>query len=223
MSKNLLGYQPYFNLTIGLFIIIVTGLACSNSQPAENIPIQNILPTLTPTSLPGTTADSAVQPEAIDQAPPVPPEEATSVETDPLETGQTDELTEDEAVTASDDPVVDDEAVEAGETAQNPEIIGSGPVVIIALDKVQEYVEIQNISDTPQDLTGWNIFSERDSQKCNLAGELKAGDTLRIWALAINAAQGGYNCGFSREIWHDTEPDTAILYNADDVETSRME
>lgn len=229
MCKNLMGYQPYVNLILGCSILLAVGLACNNSQPPENIPIQNILPTLTPTSLPGAESASETEPQATaDQAQTVPVEENTSANLPSEEAPSVDETsteanqTENEA--AQDQTTSqDNEAVEIDEATQNQTASGNGPIIITALDEIQEYVEIQNTSDTPQDLTGWSIFSEKDAQKCNLAGELKAKETLRIWALATNAAQGGYNCGFSREIWDDTELDAAILYNADDVEISRME
>jgi hypothetical protein len=79
------------------------------------------------------------------------------------------------------------------------------------------------VTDTTQDLRGWSFVSEKDSQKCNLAGVLEPGQLLRVWALASSAANGGYNCGFSQDIWDDVEPDAAVLYNAEGVEVSRMD
>jgi len=43
----------------------------------------------------------------------------------------------------------------------------------------------------------------------------------RGWALASDAGQGGYNCGFGSNIWNNSEPDAAVLFNADGQEVSR--
>ncbi len=70
---------------------------------------------------------------------------------------------------------------------------------------------------------GWNLLSEKDGQKCNLAGTIEPGQTLRIWALATQAAQGGYNCGFGQPVWDDQQPDFAILFNDIGVEVARKD
>jgi competence protein ComEC len=89
------------------------------------------------------------------------------------------------------------------------------------VDKRAEYVDIHNYGDQPQDLTGWVLVSERGNQECPLAGILNPGATLRIWALAEDAHQGGYNCGFDGPIWNNQERDPAVLYNARGQEVSR--
>lgn len=96
-------------------------------------------------------------------------------------------------------------------------------VVIVSVNDFEEYVDIQNTGNAPQDLAGWRLVSEREGQECVLTSVIQPGQSLRIWALLINADQEGLNCGFDQEIWHDTEPDAAILYNADRVEVSRLE
>jgi endonuclease YncB( thermonuclease family) len=92
-------------------------------------------------------------------------------------------------------------------------------VIIIAVDKREEYVDLQNIGDMDVDLTGWNLVSERGHQECYLAGLIKAGETLRVWA--GNSQQGGYSCGYSSPIWNNSQPDPAVLYNPQGVEVSR--
>ncbi|MEW6567021.1 MAG: lamin tail domain-containing protein [Chloroflexota bacterium] len=98
----------------------------------------------------------------------------------------------------------------------------NGPrVVITSLDPIAEYVDIQNIGDTPQSLDGWLLVSERGNQTCMLAGILEAGERLRIWA------DGGYevglHCRFPRNIWNNSEPDAAVLYNDKGEVVSRLE
>jgi hypothetical protein len=94
-------------------------------------------------------------------------------------------------------------------------------VVIVAVDKRAEYVDIQNIGGAPQDLTGWLLVSEKGDQKCPLGGVIQAGETLRIWAMAEDADKGGFNCGFDTNIWNNSESDPAVLYDAAGREVDR--
>ncbi len=94
-------------------------------------------------------------------------------------------------------------------------------IVILAVDKRAEVVDIQNIGVQAQDLTGWVLVSEKGNQRCSLGGVIEAGATLRIWAMAVDAGQGGYNCGFGENIWKNSEPDPAVLYDANGAEAAR--
>jgi Staphylococcal nuclease homologue/Lamin Tail Domain len=95
----------------------------------------------------------------------------------------------------------------------------SGLVVILAVNKREEWVDIQNTGSYEVDLAGWNLVSERGRQECPLSGILKAADTLRVWAMT---AQGdGYSCGYTSPIWNNSELDPAVLYNAQGIEVSR--
>lgn len=87
-------------------------------------------------------------------------------------------------------------------------------VVITAVDKREEFVDIKNTGDAPQNLAGWVLISEKGGQACGLGGVLEPGQTLRIWAMAEDAGMGGYNCGFGTNIWNNSEPDPAALYDA---------
>jgi micrococcal nuclease len=94
-------------------------------------------------------------------------------------------------------------------------------IVIATVDKRAEYVDIWNTGSVAQDLTGWELVSERGNQRCTLAGTLGPGDTLRVWALAKDAGQAGYNCGFRETIWSNSEPDPAVLYDDQGREVAR--
>lgn len=94
-----------------------------------------------------------------------------------------------------------------------------GPrVVIVAVNKREEYVDIQNQGDQAQDLGGWRLVSERGNQACGLGGVLEASATLRIWAMT---GPGGYNCNFGDNIWNNDESDPAVLYDNQGQEVSR--
>ena len=86
-------------------------------------------------------------------------------------------------------------------------------MVIVGVDKRAEYVDLENSGDQAQDISGWVLVSERGDQRCTLVGIIEAGAVLRIWARTADAGQGGYNCGFSSNIWNNSEPDPAVLYD----------
>ena len=96
----------------------------------------------------------------------------------------------------------------------------SAPIVeIIDVNKRDEYVDIQNMGNGDVNLSGWLLVSEKGNQSCPLSGTLKAGETLRIWAME---SQGdGFSCGFNTNIWNNSEPDPAVLYNPHGIEVSR--
>lgn len=94
-------------------------------------------------------------------------------------------------------------------------------LVIVAVNDVEEYVDIQNQGDQPQDLAGWRLVSERGGEACNLAGLIEPGATLRVRALLADQGQGGFNCGFTQNIWLNAEPDPAVLFDPTGREVSR--
>lgn len=96
-------------------------------------------------------------------------------------------------------------------------VIFGGTIIIIGVDKKEEYVDIQNIG-APVNLKGWVLVSERGHQSCELNGILQTKQVLRIWA---GTNEVGYSCGFLRTIWTDNELDPAVLYNPQGKEVSR--
>gem|GEM_PF-1715919 len=92
------------------------------------------------------------------------------------------------------------------------------PIRIINVDKVAEYVEIQNFTQAPIDLRGWRLVSEVGNESCGLRGTLDPNQVLRIWARRGNP---GFDCRLGREIWIDNAPDPAVLYNPQGEEVSR--
>jgi hypothetical protein len=73
-------------------------------------------------------------------------------------------------------------------------------------------------------LTGWRLLSERDGQSCTFEGvTMQPGESLRVWALLADIGRGGYNCGFTQNIWSNTEPDPAVLFNSEGIELSRLD
>ena len=94
---------------------------------------------------------------------------------------------------------------------------GDGGVSIVAVDKAKEVVTIQNNTEGLIDLTGWSLVSERGSESCKLGGDLQAGSTLRIWS---NTGDG-FSCNLTNAIWNNSEPDPAVLYDAENKVVDR--
>jgi hypothetical protein len=113
---------------------------------------------------------------------------------------------------ASVTPAPDSTATFPSSSLPTPE---GSPIQIDLVEKITEYVYIYNYGDQPQDLEGWVLVSDLGEESCSLSGVLQPGEGILIWALAADAAEDGYNCGFESEIWDDEAVDTAILYDAD--------
>jgi hypothetical protein len=106
------------------------------------------------------------------------------------------------------------------ETPEPTETPIEGPYVVIqSVDKVAEYVDIQNIGNQPQDLTGWKLVSEKGNQICWLYGIIEQNQTIRVWTNNPNG--DGINCGYGQNIWNNSERDPAVLYNALGIEVDR--
>jgi hypothetical protein len=103
-------------------------------------------------------------------------------------------------------------------TATIPVVVSGGAIVIVTVDKTDEYVDIQNIG-APVNLNGWLLVSERGNQVCRLNGIIQPKQVLRIWA---GTHETGYSCGFLRTIWTDSQLDPAVLYNPQGKEVSRF-
>lgn len=99
----------------------------------------------------------------------------------------------------------------------------AGSLVIIAVNYRDEYVDIQNLRDGQIDLVGWNLLSLKGEQNCPLNGVIRPGETLRVYALSEDAGQGGFNCGFGKNIWNNSERDPAVLYDPSGIEVSRLD
>ena len=99
-----------------------------------------------------------------------------------------------------------------------PTPTNASPVLIVNVDKVAEYAEIQNRTQAPINLRDWRLVSANGGETCELRGTLEPGEVLRIWA---RRGDPGFDCRLGREIWNDTETDPAVLYNARGEEISR--
>ena len=86
-----------------------------------------------------------------------------------------------------------------------------------------EYVEITNLGDQPQDLAGWVLMdiSEGYPSFTFLSYILAPGESIRVYTNEYHPEWGGFSFEYGRAIWHNTEPDVAVLYDNQDKEVSR--
>ncbi len=94
-------------------------------------------------------------------------------------------------------------------------------ISVTSLNKQAEYADIRNNTAEAIDLNGWVLVSELGPQRCPLGGVLEAGQTLRVWAMAEDSGEGGFNCGFGSNIWNNDDYDAAVIIDPNGVEVHR--
>jgi len=87
-----------------------------------------------------------------------------------------------------------------------------------------EYVEITNRGDQPQDLAGWVLqdISEGYPSFTFPSYILAPGKSIRVYTNEYHPEWGGFSFEYSRAIWNNSEPDVAVLYDSQGKEISRM-
>ena len=86
-----------------------------------------------------------------------------------------------------------------------------------------EYVEITNHGDQPQDLADWELkdISERYPSFTFSSYILAPGKSIRVYTNEYHPERGGFSFEYGRAIWNNTEPDVAVLYDKQSKEVSR--
>ena len=86
-----------------------------------------------------------------------------------------------------------------------------------------EYVEITNLGDQPQDLAGWMLrdISEGYPSFIFPSYILAPGKSIRVYTNEYHDEWGGFSFEYGRAVWHNTEPDVAVLFDSQGKEVSR--
>ena len=86
-----------------------------------------------------------------------------------------------------------------------------------------EYVEITNLGDQPQDLAGWALkdISEGYPSFTFPSYILAPGKSIRVYTNEYHPEWGGFSFEYSRAIWNNSESDIAALYNVQSEEVSQ--
>lgn len=78
-----------------------------------------------------------------------------------------------------------------------------------------EYVEIKNLGNAPQDLTDW-VLKDIDEGYPSFtfpSYTLQPGETIRVYTNEIHPEWGGFSFGYGQAIWNNSDPDTAALFD----------
>lgn len=86
-----------------------------------------------------------------------------------------------------------------------------------------EYVEITNLGNEPQDLAGWVLkdISEGYPSFTFPPYILDPCGSVRVYTNEIHLEWGGFSLDYGKAIWNNKEPDIAALYDAQGQEVSR--
>ncbi len=86
-----------------------------------------------------------------------------------------------------------------------------------------EYVEITNLGDQPQDLARWVLMdiSEGYPSFTFPSYILAPGKSVRVYTNEYHPEWGGFSFEYGRAIWNNSEPDIAVLYDSQGIEVSR--
>jgi competence protein ComEC len=85
-----------------------------------------------------------------------------------------------------------------------------------------EYVEITNLGTDAVDLTGWVLKDVSGNPSFTFPSYiLQPGKSIRVYTNEIHDEYGGFSFGSGTAVWNNSNPDTAVLYNAQGQEISR--
>jgi len=87
-----------------------------------------------------------------------------------------------------------------------------------------EFVEIVNFSDKPQELTGWVLKDITDGYPSFTFPQyiLEPNAVIRVYTGEIHPEWGGFSFDYGKPIWNNDTPDTAALYDAQGQEIWRQ-
>ncbi len=86
-----------------------------------------------------------------------------------------------------------------------------------------EYVEITNLGEQPQNLAGWKLkdISEGYPSFTFPSYILAPDESIRVYTNEYHPEWGGFSFEYGRAIWNNSEPDVAVLYDSQSKEVSR--
>ena len=82
--------------------------------------------------------------------------------------------------------------------------------------EADEYVQLFNPGAGPVELLGWRLADMGDSRQefeFESSYTLREGQRVRVYTNQIHPEWGSFSFGIGRSIWHNTDPDTAGLFD----------
>jgi len=106
---------------------------------------------------------------------------------------------------------------------ENVEITGIFYDGLVPNVESDEYVEIINSGDQPQELAGCVLrdISEGYPSFTFPSYILAVGESIRVYTNEYHLEWGGFSFEYSQSIWNNSEPDVAVLYDNQGNEVSR--
>ena len=94
---------------------------------------------------------------------------------------------------------------------------------IVSRFEPDEYVEITNLGDTAQQLSGWRLLDVADGRPefTFSSRTLGPGETVRVYTNEVHEESGGFSFGRGSAIWSNSAPDEAALYDETGALVSR--
>jgi predicted small lipoprotein YifL len=95
---------------------------------------------------------------------------------------------------------------------------------LVFRSEADEYVEITNVGDQPQNLAGC-VLMDIDEGYPHFVFPyyiLEPGQSVRVYTNEYHPESGGFSFGYGKAIWNNDDPDTAVLYDSQGNELSRM-
>lgn len=95
---------------------------------------------------------------------------------------------------------------------------------LVPTTESDEYVEITKVGDRPQNLAGCKLIdiSEGYPHLVFPYYILEPGQSVRVYTNEEHPEWGGFSFGSKKAVWNNSEPDTAVLYDSQGNELSRM-
>ena len=85
---------------------------------------------------------------------------------------------------------------------------------VVPTSESDEYVEIVNMGDAAQNLSGWRLIDKEDGPEFEFPSwMLGPGESIRVYTNEVHPEWGGFSFENGRAIWNNNEPDTAELFD----------
>ena len=94
---------------------------------------------------------------------------------------------------------------------------------VVSRFEPDEYVEIVNLGDIAQQLSGWRLLDIADGRPefAFPAWSLGAGESVRVYTNEVHPDSGGFSFGRGSAVWSNGAPDEAALYDTNGELVSR--
>ena len=94
-------------------------------------------------------------------------------------------------------------------------------LIILEVDKLDEFLVLTNEGDSNQNLDGWQFYSVHSNLVCSLSGSIDSGQSLRVWSAkngaSSNTPSNDLYCLENRPIWNNKFASDTVLLDQDGI------